>query len=51
MKGDILYLHVTKADKRWLKALCNKQKDHVSLSEMAARIFKAAKSRKFKLAA
>lgn len=51
MKGDILYLHVTKADKRWLKHLCNKQKSHVSMSEMASRIFKAAKARKRKKAA
>lgn len=42
-KKDILYLHVGKGTKRWLKALCKKGSEPTSQSAMAERIFKRFK--------
>ncbi len=40
----ILYLHVDKKIKTWLKATCKKQPGHVSQSTMVRRILTAARS-------
>jgi hypothetical protein len=43
-KQAILYLHVDRSTKAWLKAACRKQPGHVSQSTMIQRILKAAKT-------
>lgn len=48
---NILYLHVSRETKRWLKRMCNEQKDHVSQSQMAEMIFKKARKQGVRLAA
>lgn len=40
---DILYLHVDRGTKLWLKTLAKKQAGHVSQSTMAERIFVTVK--------
>jgi hypothetical protein len=42
-KKTVLYLHVSKETKAWLKNLCAKQAGHVSQSTMAEQLFRASR--------
>lgn len=43
VKKEFLFLHSNASTKKWLRSVAKRQDGHVSLSQMANRIFRAAR--------